>query len=266
MAAKKIDKIRALAPAPSGEAVGALAENALGALRAMHESLAKQLEVLAAERTATIEKGKALADQEARLAKEGTETKLQLAKLEELSEQVNTKREEIDSAFGRIEQEQAKLAAHASELGTRAEELARREQACASIESVIQDRERSVGKAQEAATQRQNELAARQAELDAQREDLTSRVTKVQQAEAELTAQREALASLQEQLTRDHHEIATQREELLKQLGAVPPRSSMDATPVAPALAEPAPKPAASKSAEQFRKLRRDAKRKAIGV
>jgi hypothetical protein len=73
-----------------------------------------------------------------------------------------------------------------------------------------------------------------------------------------------------------------QRDELLQRLGSLPgetstapppkpppPQSAKPAKSI-PAVTEPVenvvPKPAASEAAQQFRKLRRDAKRKALGV
>ena len=83
-----------------------------------------------------------------------------------------------------------------------------------------------------------------------------------------------ALATLQSQLAQGQQEVAAQREELLQRLGSAPaiPIATRPEKPSRePGISEPSestatPKPAASRAAEQFRKLRRDAKRKAIGA
>jgi len=79
---------------------------------------------------------------------------------------------------------------------------------------------------------------------------------------------------LQSQLADGQRDVAAQREELLNQLGGahhIPVRaiskSTEHATGFTPSSkAEAFPKPAAGRAADQFRKLRRDAKRKAIGA
>jgi hypothetical protein len=91
----------------------------------------------------------------------------------------------------------------------------------------------------------------------------------MEQQSAEIRRTRETLATMQAQMNRDHQEIAQQRQELLERLGAVEVSGSNGASKPAAAAAAAGngwqhPKPAAM--ADQFRKLRRDSKRRAIGV
>ncbi len=88
----------------------------------------------------------------------------------------------------------------------------------------------------------------------------------------ELAGTRDTLAYLQAQVAQGQLEVAAQRDELLQRLGGarqipVTARSENHQPEIQeePSPAS-APKPAASRAAEQFRKLRRDAKRKAIGA
>ena len=82
------------------------------------------------------------------------------------------------------------------------------------------------------------------------------------------------LISLQTELTQGQQEIASQRDELLQRLGGsrqIPVTNASqtqdsDIYTLCQSEAKVAPKPAASVAAGQFRKLRRDAKRRAIGA
>lgn len=133
-----------------------------------------------------------------------------------------------------------------------------------------------------------NEIAARTSELESmsqnlqqQESDITTRAKQLEAEESEHASIRDTLATLQGQLNRDKEEIATQREELMERLGSTPKhtsKKSVKSEPVEQAdeveEQEPAPEVLAPKKAtpkpasgsDQFRKLRRDAKRKAIGA
>ena len=104
------------------------------------------------------------------------------------------------------------------------------------------------------------ELAAQEEHLDAQA--------------AELSDTKSTLRSMQAQLAEGQKEVAVQREQLLDRLGGAPPLpteirqgriESEESTPVDSSV-ESVPKPASSQAAAQFRKLRRDAKRKVVGL
>lgn len=136
-----------------------------------------------------------------------------------------------------------------------------------------------------------NEMSSRVSEMESMKVDLENQeneiASRTQQLDADIADQvtvRDTLATLQEQLNRDQEEISVQREELMQRLGATTKSSSRkkQAVPVneasepdedlnseetKPEIDSPkkaSPKPASG--ADQFRKLRRDAKRKAIGA
>ena len=108
---------------------------------------------------------------------------------------------------------------------------------------------------------------------------LGDRVTGVEVKLADAERIRESLATLQGQLEREHQDVASAREELMARLGALPasaapirpverPREPLPvASPPRPRSVEPASPaaPAADEAAEQMKKLRRDAKRRAMG-
>lgn len=132
-----------------------------------------------------------------------------------------------------------------------------------------------------------NEIAAKSSELESVRQslqeqenDISARAMKLETEESQHASIRDTLVTLQDQINHDKEEIASQREELMERLGSTPkispkkpatpePVDVMETQEPEPEPEAPAVKKASPKSAtgsDQFRKLRRDAKRKAIGA
>ncbi len=132
------------------------------------------------------------------------------------------------------------------------------------------------------------ELAEKIRNLDRQRSDIESSSAQLHDGQsalavrsqqlddyaAELAATRDALGTMQTQLSREQRDLATQRQELLQRLGSstcsLPEPPNVEAVPDASEQSEVLqsrlPKPAACRPSDQFRKMRRDTKRRAIGV
>ena len=135
------------------------------------------------------------------------------------------------------------------------------------------DRERTVQTSEQQVREQISALEPQREELAQQSQGLLSKSKELETYAAELAQTRDTLVAMQNQLVKDQQEIATHRESLLERLGSVQRSASvpadltsglapLPAAPVGPGVA----KPAATPAARLFRKLRRDAKRKAIGV
>ena len=113
---------------------------------------------------------------------------------------------------------------------------------------------------------------------------MRTRSEQLETLETELTEKHRMLATLQDQLVHEQQQVADQRRIMFERLGTGSQFASSDATIPVPAKGAPeptgvtqpvesiapapirSPQPAAGGKADQFRKLRRDAKRRAIGV
>jgi len=151
--------------------------------------------------------------------------------------------------------------------------LVEQQQVQAKTADVIAEREHAVAVVEQKLNQQSREIEAQSLALKEREADISSRMRQLETDTAELAAAREMVFTMQAQLERDHHEVASQREELLQRLGITPPRAAApQPSRRAAAVHAPSwrsssePKPASTDGAEQFRKLRRDSKRKAIGV
>lgn len=165
------------------------------------------------------------------------------------------------------------------------------------VDTQMQDFEQNQSKMLEMKNEiemQRNEMSSSVSEMDSMKTELQNRENEIfsrtQQLDADMADQaniRDSLATLQEQLNRDQEEIAVHREELMQRLGATTKTAktstrnkqavSVDETthpdedlvaeesePKKDSPKKASPKPASG--ADQFRKLRRDAKRKAIGA
>jgi outer membrane protein TolC len=121
-------------------------------------------------------------------------------------------------------------------------------------------------------------LEARNAEFDVRDRDLVNAEAQLAAQRVDLDEARDGIATLQTQLERERQEIAAQRSELSQRLGVPVPEPPPPVDVIVreapdppaplqeePPVAEPEPKQPASGLVDRFRKLRRDAKRRAIG-
>jgi chromosome segregation ATPase len=157
-------------------------------------------------------------------------------------------------------------------LGDRATQIEQLQAQVASAESDLKKREQALHSAQREVENKLRELAPKQKELDLRALDLEAQTSELEQRGSELEELREALSEMQSQLKSDHDEVSAHREELLKRLSRLPDHHAENQEPMPTMLEVPAesngwaPKPASTGGVDQYRKLRRDAKRRAIGV
>jgi len=114
-------------------------------------------------------------------------------------------------------------------------------------------------------------MEAKAHELDALAENADAQM-------AEIARTRDALTAMHAQIGQEQSMLNAQREELLDRLGSPPRTPAIPSTSPPPVSRPPAPPPqhsaqppddkqsTADSAARQFRKLRRDAKRRAIGA
>ena len=138
---------------------------------------------------------------------------------------------------------------------------------------MLAEREHALRTTEEQLREQVAALAPQRQELARRSEELTAQSQQLGSYAEDLARTKQTLVTMQAQLAHDQKEVVTQRESLLECLGSAPPTPAISATlactreSLAPLRTPgPAPKAAATPAARQFRKLRRDAKRKAIGV
>lgn len=194
-----------------------------------------------------------------------------LRALKSAQEQLGRDAEELQLENDRIETDRQQLVRQQEELAERREDfevdLVNLKEMAAELGQQRESIESQFSGQKEA-------LESQQLELERRKQELEERSRQIEARDAELGELRETLLAMQAQLADDQKEVAAQREALLRQLGdsdqSGPMREGRQNVQNPPAQANVPqkhhPKPAAAAAADQFRKLRRDAKRKAIGV
>jgi len=258
---------------PAADEVRKLAQNALDAVKVAQQRLQHDAGILFADRE--------------RLNADRTKIGQLEKDLLKLKHELEVRQAEFAASVERLAHDRQGMEVSLANLATRQQELSDREQRCATVQREIEgrqkahetaakslaERERALKQADQQLADRARELGPRFKELESRELQLAGRAEQLETFAAELTETREALAAVQDQLARGQQEIAAQRDELLQRLGGVPSFPLKPAVDHAgtsagrlPAADVTKPKPAADAAAEQFRKLRRDAKRKAIGA
>ena len=254
-----------LGGAPDPTQVRALAQAVILAAGITREQIAVEAKRLQDERdhlARCFEKlQKDVADYETHLS----ELQQKEARLREQEEALAVTREKF------LEQER-RIHEQTCALGDRANRLEELQCQMDSAESELKKREHALHAAQREVETKLRELAPRQKELDLRALDLEAQTTELEQRGSELEELREALTEMQTQLKSDHNEVSAHRAELLKRLSRLPEQHAEHQEPM-PAMFELptdhngwGPKPAATGGVDQYRKLRRDAKRRALGV
>ncbi len=140
--------------------------------------------------------------------------------------------------------------------------------------ATLAEREHSLARSVQQMENRAAEQNTRESEFQQQVSEFNAKAKALEADASALAAARETVTALQAQLNRDHEEIAVQREELLHRLDCAPQvartrsngRNAPDHAPAPSTPWQSGPKPASAPKVDRFRKLRRDAKRRAIGV
>ena len=218
--------------------------------------------------------------------------------LEMLSEELEVKRGDQEVQLAALNKQVAELATSADRIESDRITLQREHEALAAQQASLEDAQRQQTEAGQALDERGRafeenearlgrqikELEPLRCTLDQRQTELEERSEQLASLETELTEKHRMLATLQDQLTEEQQQVAQQRRLMLERLGP-PEQVDSDRLPVSmptPEMEQPTgvtqvaekvttvpvatPQPAAGGKADQFRKLRRDAKRRAIGV
>lgn len=260
------------------------AQEALDVIRQAHEHLRDEVAAVAQrqheleqERKGIISNRRSLELLTEELNAKRTDQEAQLAKLNEQIAEIATSAEGIESERHALEREHQAHAARQISL----EEGQRQQEDAA---QVLNERERASDENEARLSRQIKELEPLRHTLDERQAELEERSEHLASFESELTEKHHLLATLQEQLIEEQRQVAEQRRTMLDKLSppeqgesngpavSMPTREldrptdvvqetvRVTTVPVAP------PQPAAGGKADQFRKLRRDAKRRAIGV
>jgi len=256
-------------------AISRLAQEALSALRSAREKLHH-------DQTGLVERQRDLEERDRTLQQS-------LHELDGRQREFAARLEELQRAGEQNDQQRVALAAEREHVRGAVEAVKAEQQACLTVKQRLAEEQKVHTAAVQSLAERESALkASRDAlqreigEWEPRQKELQNWELRLKECErslesevAELNKTREALTAMQAQLNRDHQEIAVQREELLQRLGSTPrlPATPPNADAVPEPAVEtdqpawhPAPKPAIARPVDQFRKLRRDAKRKAIGA
>ena len=207
-----------------------------------------------------------------KLHKDVADYETHLSELQQKEAKLREQEEALAATRERFVEQERKIQEQTCVLGDRATRLEELQGQVASAESDLKKREQAVHAAQRDVETKLRELAPKQKELDLRALDLEAQTTELEQRAGELEELREALAEMQSQLKTDHDEVSAHRAELLKRLSRLPEQHAEHQEPMPAMLELPpdangwGPKPAATGGVDQYRKLRRDAKRRALGV
>lgn len=180
----------------------------------------------------------------------------------------------MESARKDLERERTNLTARQQDFETKDRELAERQQAHAAAAQSLAEHTRAGEQVESRVQEDIRQLEPQRVELTREADALATRSQQLDACAAELDTARKAFAVAQSQLSQDQQEVARQRKGLLQRLGSAAPVQAPPQTgQTGPEVSGPSeasrsqgPKPAATQTSDQARKLRRDAKRRAIGV
>lgn len=244
-----------------------LARQAVQALRAAEERVCADAESVRTERERIAEERERLAESEAHLADQYRDFEVQRGEIVKMTADIDASRNQLEVEAKALIQRQtdwktgeARLAEHEQRQAAAAQTLANREKALAQYERELETRTRALEPLKRELDQQEKELIVQRQQLDLQ--------------VSELNETRKTLTAMQDQLTRDHQGLSIQHDELLQRFGSESPVAPSQTESVgvaeepvsAQATPTRGPKPAVAQLVDQFRKLRRDSKRKAIGV
>jgi len=252
---------------PDAGRVQDLARQALQSLRTAQEHIRANAENARTEQVRIFDEREQLTKRESLLAGQRRDIEAQVSEIVKRTAEIEGSRKQLEAEAQVVAQRQTECKKSEARFAEQEQKLASAAQALAGRETALTHSERELESRVCAIESGKRDLVLHEKELAAQREQLNRQAT-------ELDETRETLASMQAQLTRDHQETSKQRDELLKRLDrvkqVVPSRPEIVGVAEEPISAQATPlrgpKPAIVQSVDQFRKLRRDSKRKAIGV
>lgn len=258
--------------APDPARVHELADHAMQAIKAAQQQVISDARELEDQRSNLDARRNALEAKQSEIEKQREVCEVRLRELQTFQSDLESQRVELRKTLAGIDAERSTLEQQARDLEARNAQIERQRLEQAAVAQSLAEREHDVATAEQRLAASTQSLEQQRLQLQQKETEIARRVDFIEAEAAELESARDAILSLQQQLDRDHETIVGQREELLRRLAATPiskpgPRGSQPPAPVEPepvATAANGPKPGAS--VDQFRKLRRDAKRKALGV
>ena len=254
-------------PGPDASRVQQLAEEVKVALRAARDQARTDTTALQTQRSELSEQRDDLAKMSEVLEARRDELDAKAGGLAKLQDNLGRDREAAEKSNEQIEAELRTIASQRAAIDASNADLAEQQRKYDAACKALAKKEQQVAGGERKLAEQTSALAPKKQELEGLRTELDARTKQLEDQASALGKTRETFAAMQSQLTQDQEAVAQQREELLRRLGETPagkatPQEPL--VPVGPAPKDRAPKPAAA--VDQFRKLRRDAKRKSIGV
>lgn len=205
------------------------------------------------------------------------EVETKLTDLAASTESSQREKSEIESKALEIAGEHKRLTTRSAEIEAREQQLSAQRLTDEVTARSLAESKESIARERKQCREELQQLAPQREEIQKQSAALAQRTEQLDSHAAELEETRSTLETLQHQIAHDQREVASQRETLLSKIGstgntASESKAEPDGTRLRPGEKSThgsqlqAPKPGAGNAAAQFRKLRRDAKRKAIGI
>lgn len=278
-------------PPPSTESVSLAVSNAFQVLRRAHVDVVEQFQDLAAGRQRLEEDLHRITADQAELSALRIDVEAKLSDLAASTHKVQEDAQAVETQRKDAVRDAERLARLVDELDSREQVLAERQRKTDESAKSLAEKEESVAKAGEQYEEALRQLVPQREEIERQSQALKERHGRLAERSdeldlhaKELDGSRDALVAMRDQLLRDQSEIASHREALLTQIGrqvdcgdganqasdasakrAGKNGASSGAVSI-PKAPKPKPKAGGGSSTDQFRKLRRDAKRKSIGL
>ena len=246
------------------------AGNVLQALMTIRERVQQDVEALQDNQQSLETEQKKLAHNQAELAQRRDKCETQQRDVQTRAADLNQQQADVETAFDQLQVNLRKLGADAEQLDAERTRLAEHQEAQARAVATLAEREHALARSEQQMENRTVEQNTRESEFQQQVSEFSAKAKALEADALALATARETVTALQAQLNRDHEEIALQREELLRRLDSAPQvvrtPSNGQSVPAPSTPWQSVPKPASAPKVDRFRKLRRDAKRRAIGV
>ncbi len=274
---------RAAASPPDPAELKRQAREALRTLAAAREHILREAELLTQQRGQLEADRRALAEAEVSLRKSRDEFTAQqqdlLSRHEMSVDTVRQTEAQLQARMTDIEQQSA----HIEQVGQRnqqlEEDIARREADLAEREARLSEYESRLAAQAQAlesrrvtdeagsaqADEQRNQLEALSRQIDTERSSLQARTKDLETQRSKLAERERSVAAAAEALEQRERELAAREQAVVEMQEAEAQQEPVAAAPVAVGPMT-TPKSAGADTAAQFRKLRRDAKRKAIGA
>ncbi len=272
---KRMNGRAAIGLAPDPEPLHRLADQAVEHLRAAQAKLNGEAQAIQKTQQDVAVKISGLTQKQTQLTTLQQTLEADKTKLQQATQELASKRQSLQEDASRISQEQIELDNRQQALDISRNQLMEEKEKHANVVDLIAEREQSLETAERQVQTLNSELMPRKQAIEQRELELADREQELQKYANELTETRSALLDMQQQLEHNQIEVSKQREQLISQLGAGEPiardphQPTNIVTPRPVTVVEPTPaqpKPASNMAAQQFRKLRRDAKRRAIGA